>query len=691
VSGKRSQKKQQKRQAEAEADLRESLAGADLGRLDRLLRSLRRSGPPRPLAILGQAVLDLAAGRLDEARSALGTLAGGEIPGVPSPLLGDLAALARGEPGRPRKGDAYLRAAAELFAALKALEAEAFAPSAAEQKALARRLRTLRDLALAGKLELRHLLDDADRRLALLADLAALETQLSRLPAEDEARTRQALLAWIRRTGPALGAALGSPISPLLAPLQHAVGTRWRSILERLAARQGAPGLAALWSADPRLLAHHVELRGGSPEISRQRDRAQQLLARRRFVELAELLRSRSRTASTAADAADLAALWSLELWARSRWDDEEGGDEELRPALSESYPHGTLVRLAEMAAEIGRRIPAEQRAGVARVLAGELFDLCDGGFCDHTAAAALSLLEQQPGDAVGADLLLAGLAGALEGRALRSLQALSAQLDRRGRGTAELSDVARRLLARIAREDPPILAQILKAVRALFADAAWPQVTELVAREMGGPFAEVLEEASFTALGDQAAGARAVSAVREQLGLLRPALGETLGFAAVELIVAGWPNAIEPRLARFFAAFPGWEPPLAVLRVLAKAMGPPWSPSSLDRPAGLLARAVIDRLDDRWPLWCPGIPTLAFTADPDDLDRLEDRVLALLAAPEVPGERREDLAAGLQAIQQIGALRHGFGRARRRAKRRPKKKPRRRSADAPQLDLGFP
>ncbi len=71
----------------AERAVRESLAGGDLGRLPRLVRALRRSGRLRPLAVLAEAVLDLAEGRLETARGRLAALAGEGGP-VPRDLLG---------------------------------------------------------------------------------------------------------------------------------------------------------------------------------------------------------------------------------------------------------------------------------------------------------------------------------------------------------------------------------------------------------------------------------------------------------------------------------------------------------------------------------------------------------------------------------------------------------------------------
>jgi hypothetical protein len=98
------------------------------------------------------------------------------------------------------------------------------------------------------------------------------------------------------------------------------------------------------------------------------------------------------------------------------------------------------------------------------------------------------------------------------------------------------------------------------------------------------------------------------------------------------------------------------------------------------------LAQAVIDRLDDRWRLWCHTVPLLAFAADPARFALLATRVRRLLASPEVQGEDREVLADGLQAI----LFRESREPKPRRPRAKPRKKPRRRPGNAPQLGLDF-
>jgi hypothetical protein len=735
VSGKRSLKKQQKRQASALTQLeelyrrgaddellaraaeqpvdfagspfaakwaeaadravRQSLAGADLGRLERLLRSLRRSGPLRPLAILGEGVLDLAAGRLETARSRLaavsaGVAAEGAAGALPPSLPAELQALARDAPDLPLKDDAWLRAAADFFAALQDVEARGFAPTAADRQALAQGLRTLRDLAPAEDSQLRRLLAGAGQCLSLLAALDGIEAWLYAPPQGDEARGSQAVVLWLRELGP-LAAALGASDPSLLAPLHHAVRRRWRSVLERVAAEEGSPGLAALYAADPGLLAMDVDLAGGLADL-RQRAQAQQLLAAGRYEELIQLLRSRSRIA---AKPGDLAAFWSLELWAGRRIsneeeNDEDDEDEDLGPDLSEPFVHRTLVRVGEMAGEVGRRFPPEQRAEVARVLRDELFHLCEvTGFCEHTAGAALSLLEHLPGDS---GLLIAGVAGALADDAPRLLRALEAQLGRGGKASASPEPngpVERRLMAQVARARPRVMARILDKLKPLFSAGAWPQIAELVGREMAGGFAELLCAAGFEAMGNSELASRLPADARVSLELLRRALGGTLGFAAVELILDCWwldPPAVEKRLAGFLAGSPGCEGVLAALQVLEKLLLP-WTPQSLDVAVRGLGRAAIDRLDDRWQLWGGAVPLLAVASDDGGLQRLKKKIQQLLASPEIQGEGRDVLEEGLEAVQRLEGVRRERERSRRRAQPK-KKKPRRPRGGVPQLRL---
>jgi hypothetical protein len=671
----------------ADRAVRQSLAGGDLGRLERLLRSLRRSGPLRPLAILGEGVLEVAAGRLDAARSrlALVSTAEGGAGALPPRLLAEIQSLARDAPDLSQDDDPYLRAVADLFAALQGLETGGFAPAMADREALARGLQTLRSLASAEDSQLRLLLAAGDRCLSLLAVLEGFEAWLAEPPKGDEARGSQAVILWLRELGP-LAPALGACEHPLLAPLHQTVRMRWRSVLKGVAAQEGSPGLAALYAADPRLLAQDVDLAGGGLADLRQRAQAQQLLASGRYEELIHLLRSRSRTAVSSGD---LAALWSLELWAgrRSSRGEEDEDDENLAPDLTEFSDHDILVRLGEMGVEVGRRFPPEQRAEVARVLRDELFELCEvAGFCDHTAEAALSLLEHQPGDS---GLVIAGVAGAIAGDTPRLLRALEPQLG--GVGRANAGPVEQRLMEQVAQEGPRHLPRILDKLKPLFSAVAWAQVAELVGREVGDILVEVLCVSAFEATVDPESASGTRTGARVSLELLRPVLAGTLGFAAIELALDCWrPDrlAVEKRLARFLDGSPGYEGVLAALHVLEKCLVP-WAPQGVEVAFRGLAQAAVDRLDDRWQLWGHAMPMLAVAVDDGALQRLKKKLQQLLASPGIQEEGRRVLEESLEAIDQVESMRRERDHPRRRP--RPKKKSRRRGGGVPQLGLDFP
>jgi hypothetical protein len=677
--------------------LRQSLGGGDLGRLERLLGFVRRGGRPpsvaglAPLVCLGESILDLAAGRFAAARSRLATLSGGDFP---TGLLTALRDLAENE-GR-RAEDPVLQAARELFGALQSLDLEALAQG-------------FHALRAAASSETAGLLDRAEPCLSLLTGLAALAADLEGgLPQSSPSRT---VAAWLQGNRSSLAAALTVPpllSPPLLAPLRHAVHMRWRAVLQRVARREGSSGLAVLFADAPKLLALDVDLpRGlqGNLAAVRQRTEAQQLLADGRYEKLADLLRSRSRTV---AEASTLAALWSLELWTYGRQEIEQAkaGQALLglfaNPFGPPSPPHKALMRLQEMAGEIRQRFPAGRRAEVAGVLRAELFDLCEQiHFCEHTAAAALSLLEFQPDarpdarpETIG--LLIAGVAGAVAGddhQARRALQPRIAQIAQAGKAQARDRAVAHRLMTQVAQEDPWSIATILDALKPLFADDAWTEIAALVAREMVGMLAAGLREESCMAMEDPAAGPLDIDDLRSDLDVLRPALAETPGFIAVEMALDCWlpdRRAAEKRLKKYLAAAPGVEGPLVAFRYLECALGP-WAPPGAHAASQGLAAAVIDRLDPGdWQLWSADVPALALATDSSHRQRLEETIRQLLASPEIQEEGSGRLQHALQAVQTIAELQRLASLPPPRRRRRSAgtaKKPRR----ASQLKLDLP
>lgn len=655
--------------------LRQSLARADLGRLERLLPSLRRGGKILSEVTLAEAVLDLAAGRIEDARSRLATLAApeGEETAFPRDLIGALQSLAQDRPdSRWPLDDPWLQAAEQLFRALQSLEAQGFTPALADREDLARRLDTLRAAVSAATPpdagEIHRLLDSAGRCLSLLADLDDLDEKLDRLPESDRSSAGEAVTSWLRGPGPLLAATLTMGGPALLAPLQHTVRLRWRAVLERVAAREGSPGLAALCAADPKLFAGDVSLPGGLQAglaSLRQAAQARQLLAGRRYEDLAQLLRSRNRTAT---DPGEIAVLWSLELWAIGQIRDD---------GRAEPPPHRAVLRLQQMAGEIRHRLTAKHRIEAARALRDKLFGLCRKTFfCEHVAWAALSLLEHLPDDA---GLLIAGFAGAVAGEDAKALRALET---RRARGIVARQprdlEIARLLMIEITREDPWNLAPILDLVRPFFTDDTWPEIAALVAREMVGTFASTLREESLDDEDD-------IGLTRSALDSLRPMLAGTPGFAAVEVCLDCWqasPRALEKRLSKFLSGFPGLDAPLAAFRMLDRALFP-GAPKGRVMALHRLAPIVIERLDARWQLWSPSLLSLAMSVERDDRKNLAKKIQQLLSTPELAADGRATLTEALQMIQDLVRLE--------RPPSRPpqKRKPRtRRSAPTPQAPL---
>jgi len=683
----------------ADRALRQSLARADLGRIERLLPILRRGGPLRPLALLAEAVLDLAKGRLEAARSRLATLAEsveGAPAAIPQDLLAGLQSLARDglqdlrnlAAGCPRDL-IYIQAAGELFDALRS----------SDPKDLARSLEAVREASREipdGSGELHRVLDGAGRCLSLLADLAVLEDKLARLPQSDRSPASQMIAGWLRGPGPLLTAVLNaSAPAALLAPLHRAVRMRWRAVLERVAAREGPSGLAALCAADPRLLAGDVSLPGGiQAGLARLRQGAQarQILAAGRYADLAQLLRSRSLTEP---EPTNLAVLWNLELWAinhRTKKEETEAGWL-LGLVVSEPPPHRAVVRLQEMAGEIVRRFPAEQRAGVARALRDELLDLSEQiHLCEHMAQAALSLLEHQPGD-IG--LRIIGVAGAISGKDSRTLRALERWLARGIKVQADDAAIAERSMTQVGRETPETIVRALDLLKPLFDEEKWPAIAALVAREMGAPFADALNETTFAAAFESRRAAdRELVEMRRHLDRLRPALGGTPGFAAMELALDCWQpdrSVVEKRVKAFLRASPGLEAVLAAFLVVNRVTADRLAPRGTATALHALAHALIDLLDERWQIWEAAVPALAMATRGRHLQRLEAKIRELLASPRLVGGR-EALERALRTVQATRNARAGRSPNPDppRAEPKPKPKPRRRRAGTPQIGLNF-
>lgn len=635
--------------AVAEHVARRALAAADFERLSRLLPLAATSRRP-PLVALAAAVVDLAAGRTETARQKLDTLSG-EIPA--GELLPALLALAEHPPLPPE--------VERFFLALRKLETARGIADTRLRKTLRRALESLRQALPADEAPAVCLLDGAGRCLDLLDELSALETRLTRpAPKKRDDKRRENVVQTVQTAlqsrGTALAAALGAAApgesAPLLAPLRHAVRLRWRAVLEAVAARKGSDGLLALATTRPELVSPELELPAGglAGSVFQQARRVRTLLDGGQFHELAGLLHARARGEKVPSE---LAALWSLELWAMDLRRHPENEDEEASgPGL-----HDVLERIEAMALEIGRRFPAELRAEVARGLRRELLELCVAlAFCEHTAGAASALLDHLEGDA---GLLIAGIAGAIVGGDGRCERALTARLARRGVLLAPEREGALRLMDEVALVMPPHLARSLEVLRPLFAHEDWPEISERVAREMAGELASVYRDMGHWHWLEHAERPLERALLRRDLELLRPALGTTQGFAAIELtfdcLAPDGPNP-KQRVRAFLKADAGYDTALIALDCCMRVLDRAAREEVMDALRGL-ADATLDRLDERWPRWLHAMPALLLYASRVGLERLEKTLARLLATLGLDAKARERLENALYKAQTIGSF----------------------------------
>jgi hypothetical protein len=661
-----------------------ALAAADFVTLERLLGRGRKGAPAPPLVRLGAAVVALGAGRPSAAREQLAELtgAGDELPESLARLRSRLMALAGGEADLPdgcppeledllvlrraigeraadgatRRGSrrgappdlrgVAARAVWELLGGLWVLEGRGDgAPPPAELQRLRSAVAALAAEVPGGApaAGLRRLSTELD----LLAEVAALHRRRGRRARQPLSGRLAAWLAgpWGRRLEESSG---GAP-PPILVPVRRACHRLWRGLLEAVAREEGSRGLGELLAARPAPLAAEVEFpAAGSPvagaEALRRGASARTLLAGGQWRELGRLLRQRG---AREVEPGDLAALWSLELWALDREGEEEAEDDQEAPH------HRALRRLEEMARGIEERFPRESRGEVARALRDELVFLCEQlAFCDHTLRAATALLAQLPDDAA---LLVAGLAGAVVVGEERARRRAEEGLARRGKLREGEREAVRRLLVQVALEDPADLARVLRPVQPLFAAEHWAEVREGVARELDGGFADVLQDAAeLAAEGEEEMAALTLGVVDEKAAALRPLLAGTPVLGAVDLVLTACraPARQAAREAqRFAGAFGDLPGLLGGLRLLGAAWGAA-SPPGVEAALAALAPAVIGRLDDRWPLWIGEIPFLAVAASGRDLAGLRRRLVAL--AGEAEGVDREAMERARAAVDEV-------------------------------------
>jgi hypothetical protein len=617
--------------------LRRALAVGDLAASEGICRRLLREARARPLALAAAAAGHLAAGRKQEARLALAELAA--AGGGGTPLGPALAALAGpSPPGAPLPDGGALdtpeaQAVWGFYRGLQALAAGGPPPATAEIAALARSLDSLR-AALGGDRALADLLADADKCLHLLGAIASAERVIRRprggsRPQAGIPAGCGSFLEVAREVAKPLLAILRTDAwPPLLEPLRHALRERWRSLLSWVAEQPDAAAVwAELYAISPPLFGLDVETAGGSsPESGalalRRWIQARSFLPAKSFGELAHWL---SLAAKSEPEPGRLARLWALELWA---WDQEEAAADTDDPAgvAPGARPlMSALLRLEQMAGQCRHRIPAEQQREVARWLADQLVDLCQGvQFCRSMAVAAESLLAHLPDDP---GLLVVGLAAAAFSTNLEAGRRFGSCIAAHGVvGSADQEKILR-LVPEIAMEETKVAAPVLRQLRPLLPDEAWPRVQSLMAQEMS----QVVCSSFRYGLGLE------IQRLRRDLELCRASLGDCAELAALVAAV----DCIDPAvrganlaLGRALGGLPGLEPALIAFRVLAAAAthGMPRVEEAFQE----CRRVTLDRLDERWRLWRPMLVPLVVGTDRRQRQRLKSMLTRLRERQDV-------------------------------------------------------
>jgi hypothetical protein len=620
--------------------LRRALAAGDLAASERICQRLLREARARPLALAAAAAGHLAAGRREEAGLALAELAAAGGDGTPlGPALAALATLAGPcPPGAPAADGGALdtpeaQAVWSFYRGLQALAAGGPAPATAEIAALARSLDSLR-AALGGDRALADLLADADKCLHLLAVVASAERVVrrprggGRQEAGAPGGTGSFLKVAREVAKPLLAVLRADAWPPLLEPLRHALRERWRSLLSWLAEQPDAAAVwAELYSISPPLFALDLETAGGSSlesgaQALRRWIQGRSLLSAKSLGELARWL---SLAAKSEPEPGRLVRLWALELWA---WDQEEAAEDPgdpvgvapgARPLMS------ALLRLEPMAAQCRNRIPAEQQREVARWLADQLVDLCQGvRFCRSMAVTAESLLAHLPDDP---GLLVVGLAAAACSANLDAGKRFGSRIAARGVAGGADQEKILGLVSEIAIEETKVAAPVLRQLRPLLPDEAWPRVQSLMAQEMAEG---ILTSYRFDLDLD-------FRRLRRELDLCSDTLGEcpelTALVAAVDCIDPAGRGASRA-LGRVLGDLSGLEPALIAFRVVAAASA--HGARQVEEAFQDARRVTLDRLDERWRLWRPVLVPLVIGADRRQRQHLKAMLTRLRGRQEV-------------------------------------------------------
>jgi hypothetical protein len=672
-----------------------ALASGDIGEVVGLARALAQRAAGRPLVSLAGAVAALAGGRKELSRTALAALAAAPMAvgnAAPAGVVANLSALAGVDPAaataslspavlelraleralggegsalrprsrsRPAFPTPFARAVAALAAVLAELAQASFAAEPRHVTALRKAAAALRDVPDAAA---RSAVDAVAEVVDVLADLAAGLAALRRRP---RASLLGALLEWLvqdhldrERLERHLAGDAGEG---LLQYIRLAARMTWWSMLE-LATAGDAGAVAKLLDNHPALVAPYVVAAGDAPEgwlaFQQQRYEAMSALNSERYLELAELLTELSRGER---DGGRLATLWALELDARRRGtiaelDDDEGDSDELQAVLEDAgFPRDrdeqaaarlycrSLDRLAAIAGQLGRSVPAGQRTAVARGLRGYLLaviDETDVGVLTGKAAAAL--LEHLPDDPA---LLLAAEAGFVCGGSRREAETVARRIGARGPAALIDPEAVAVIMRAVGDESPETLAGILAAARPLFPAQSWAAAVL--------PVAGAIATATAGFLSGHRDDSRVMRALAVGLELLAPHLEGTEPFDAARAVaeLAANLDRGRSRIEAYRRRFPSLAAALQLLEVAFFACSR--GSKAERRVVEDLAASAVERLGPNWETWLDSLPILVAVSEGTPAAvTLHQRLRALQRLPDLPGHARELLAAAIEATE---------------------------------------
>ena len=225
---------------------------------------------------------------------------------------------------------------------------------------------------------------------------------------------------------------------------------------------------------------------------------------------------------------------------------------------------------------------------------------------------------------------MIVGLAGAVCSGDDRARRRFAGLISARGRSRGDRKLL--RLTANVAAERPADSAPILTALKPLFDDAGWSEALDRVAPEAVGGMREGLVAASDLWIDAPGEADWILGAVRRDLDLYRPLLGERPELAALDVAVGCWgasPAAAKLHAGQYLRRFEELEPALFLYHQ-AQELSEEGVTPGID-PA--IAAAIVERLDSRWPLWAPCIMHHLVFGDPSAklVRRLKQKIRGVL------------------------------------------------------------